>query len=188
MAKSTPRLKWWLGQIYVFQVVSAIPLHLLTCTTGISPVKSVDVILQIQVLPEGSCVTMDYRTDRVRLYTDGDGKVVQVPSIGWPRVSSSDSSCGDHNILCTDVNDDIILRIRCKTPKIDLPMYTNYRVTLIVTRHMYGFCFLGFFHLIREMFNSNFILFDMKCLNFCTIHKNKCKFYVGPQNDLQLIL
>ncbi|XP_078323369.1 uncharacterized protein LOC111126415 [Crassostrea virginica] len=38
--------------------------------------------IAIQVLPEGSCVTMDYRTDRVRLYTDGDGKVVQVPSIG----------------------------------------------------------------------------------------------------------
>ncbi|CAK93862.1 unnamed protein product (macronuclear) [Paramecium tetraurelia] len=38
--------------------------------------------LQIQVLPEGSIVTMDYRRDRVRIFHNPKGIVIQIPSIG----------------------------------------------------------------------------------------------------------
>jgi hypothetical protein len=38
--------------------------------------------LSIQLLPENSIVTMDYREDRVRLFVDKGGKVVKVPMIG----------------------------------------------------------------------------------------------------------
>ncbi|CAD8195365.1 unnamed protein product [Paramecium pentaurelia] len=38
--------------------------------------------LLIQVLPEGSIVTMDYRRDRVRIFHNSQGIVIQVPSIG----------------------------------------------------------------------------------------------------------
>ena len=37
---------------------------------------------QIQILPENSMVTMDYIEDRVRIFTDGEGKVVRPPMIG----------------------------------------------------------------------------------------------------------
>eukprot|EP00339_Tiarina_fusa_P016542 CAMPEP_0117016380 /NCGR_PEP_ID=MMETSP0472-20121206/12920_1 /TAXON_ID=693140 ORGANISM="Tiarina fusus, Strain LIS" /NCGR_SAMPLE_ID=MMETSP0472 /ASSEMBLY_ACC=CAM_ASM_000603 /LENGTH=68 /DNA_ID=CAMNT_0004720411 /DNA_START=289 /DNA_END=495 /DNA_ORIENTATION=- len=37
----------------------------------------------IQVIPDGSMVTMDYREDRVRIFVDAnDGKVVKAPTIG----------------------------------------------------------------------------------------------------------
>ena len=36
----------------------------------------------VQVLPEDSMVTMDYREDRVRIFVDGEGRVVSQPSIG----------------------------------------------------------------------------------------------------------
>ena len=38
--------------------------------------------LKVHVLPEGSMVTMDYRTDRVRVFVDPNNKVSQVPSVG----------------------------------------------------------------------------------------------------------
>ena len=38
--------------------------------------------LQVDLLPEGSMVTMDYRTDRVRVFIDNDGQVVGVPRKG----------------------------------------------------------------------------------------------------------
>ena len=38
--------------------------------------------LKVDLLPEGSMVTMDYRTDRVRVFIDNDGQVVGVPRKG----------------------------------------------------------------------------------------------------------
>jgi hypothetical protein len=38
--------------------------------------------LLVQLIPENSIVTMDYREDRVRVFVDKDGKVVKVPMIG----------------------------------------------------------------------------------------------------------
>ncbi|OWF45282.1 Subtilisin inhibitor 1 [Mizuhopecten yessoensis] len=38
--------------------------------------------ISVQVLPKGSMVTMDYRPERVRIFTDETGKVVDVPMIG----------------------------------------------------------------------------------------------------------
>ncbi|XP_076071666.1 uncharacterized protein LOC143043057 [Mytilus galloprovincialis] len=38
--------------------------------------------MTIQVLPENSMVTMDYRVDRVRIFTDAEGKVATKPTIG----------------------------------------------------------------------------------------------------------
>nr|XP_054754570.1 uncharacterized protein LOC129260639 [Lytechinus pictus] len=37
---------------------------------------------QVQILPEDSMMTMDFREDRVRILVDGAGKVVKSPSIG----------------------------------------------------------------------------------------------------------
>lgn len=45
-------------------------------------IKNVDPSLEVQVLPEDSMVTMDYRTDRVRIFVDSDGKVVRQPNAG----------------------------------------------------------------------------------------------------------
>ena len=38
--------------------------------------------LQVDVLPEGSMVTMDYRLDRVRIFVGEDGKVARAPRKG----------------------------------------------------------------------------------------------------------
>jgi hypothetical protein len=38
--------------------------------------------LTIQVLPKDSMMTMDYRTDRVRVMVDEDGKVAVTPRVG----------------------------------------------------------------------------------------------------------
>lgn len=38
--------------------------------------------LTIQVLPKDSMMTMDYRTDRVRIMVDKDGKVASTPRVG----------------------------------------------------------------------------------------------------------
>lgn len=45
-------------------------------------IKGVDPSLEVHVLPEDSMVTMDYRTDRVRIFVDADGKVVRQPNAG----------------------------------------------------------------------------------------------------------
>ena len=39
-------------------------------------------VRQIQCIPEGSMVTRDYREDRVRIFTNKDGKVVAAPTVG----------------------------------------------------------------------------------------------------------
>lgn len=39
-------------------------------------------ILQIQVLQQGSPATMDFRTDRVRIIVDSEGRVVGAPMTG----------------------------------------------------------------------------------------------------------
>ena len=36
----------------------------------------------IQVMPENSMMTMDYRTDRVRIFVNSENKVVKPPMIG----------------------------------------------------------------------------------------------------------
>ena len=40
------------------------------------------VVVQAMCIPEGSMVTMDFRTDRVRVFVDGQGKVAQAPHRG----------------------------------------------------------------------------------------------------------
>mmetsp|Transcript_93180 Transcript_93180/g.268188 ORF Transcript_93180/g.268188 Transcript_93180/m.268188 type:complete len:131 (-) Transcript_93180:30-422(-) len=37
---------------------------------------------KIFLIPEGRMVTMDYRTDRIRIFLDGDGKVSRAPILG----------------------------------------------------------------------------------------------------------
>ncbi|MFD9519502.1 serine protease inhibitor [Streptomyces sp. NPDC059979] len=39
-------------------------------------------ITELQVVPPGQLVTMDFRPDRVRLHVDADGIVSRVPRIG----------------------------------------------------------------------------------------------------------
>ncbi len=36
----------------------------------------------VQIMPPGSIMTMDYRTDRVLVHVDAQGKVVQAPTVG----------------------------------------------------------------------------------------------------------
>lgn len=38
--------------------------------------------LNIQIVPHGSFVTMDFRPNRVRIFVDAAGKVVSPPKIG----------------------------------------------------------------------------------------------------------
>jgi len=38
--------------------------------------------LAVHIMPENAPCTMDYRTDRVRIFVDKDGKVISTPSIG----------------------------------------------------------------------------------------------------------
>ena len=38
--------------------------------------------MNVFILPEDSMVTMDYRTDRVRIFVNEEGKVVRQPKIG----------------------------------------------------------------------------------------------------------
>ena len=38
--------------------------------------------VKVQIVPENSMVTMDYRLDRMRIYVDKDNKVVQPPKLG----------------------------------------------------------------------------------------------------------
>ncbi len=39
-------------------------------------------IKTIQIIPQGSMVTMDFREDRVRIFVDQQGKVAKSPHIG----------------------------------------------------------------------------------------------------------
>jgi hypothetical protein len=36
----------------------------------------------VQILPEGSIVTKDYRTNRVRVFVDEENRVASVPRVG----------------------------------------------------------------------------------------------------------
>jgi hypothetical protein len=38
--------------------------------------------LKVAIVPHGSMVTMDFRTDRVRIFVDADGLVVVNPNLG----------------------------------------------------------------------------------------------------------
>ena len=37
---------------------------------------------QVFIVKENSMVTMDYRTDRIRVFVDGNGKVARPPMVG----------------------------------------------------------------------------------------------------------
>ena len=39
-------------------------------------------VTTVQIVPEDSMVTMDYRTDRVRIFVDSNGKVARTPIVG----------------------------------------------------------------------------------------------------------
>lgn len=39
-------------------------------------------VKDVQILPEDSMVTMDFREDRVRIFVDTNGIVVRVPTVG----------------------------------------------------------------------------------------------------------
>jgi hypothetical protein len=39
-------------------------------------------LTNVFIVPEGSAITLDYRTDRVRVFIDKKGVVTQTPSIG----------------------------------------------------------------------------------------------------------
>jgi len=45
-------------------------------------IKDEEPSLTVQVLPNDSMVTMDYRTDRVRVFVDKEGIVTGVPRVG----------------------------------------------------------------------------------------------------------
>ncbi|XP_038063304.1 glu S.griseus protease inhibitor-like [Patiria miniata] len=41
-----------------------------------------DPTLEVEIVPYGYAVTADYRTDRVRIYLDAEGRVATPPTIG----------------------------------------------------------------------------------------------------------
>lgn len=41
-------------------------------------------------MPEGSIVTADFRTDRVRIFCDANDKVSGVPRVGWITIDYID--------------------------------------------------------------------------------------------------
>ena len=45
-------------------------------------IHNVDPSLQIDIIPEGSMVTMDHRIDRVRIFVNTDGVVADQPHKG----------------------------------------------------------------------------------------------------------
>ena len=57
----------------------------LICMTGEEAKQHIldtDASVLVQILPEGSIVTMDYSLDRVRIFVDEVGKVVSQPKRG----------------------------------------------------------------------------------------------------------
>jgi hypothetical protein len=52
------------------------------CKTLIEATGSSDLKGNVQIIPEDYMVTMDFRTDRVRIFVDGDGLVVKIPHRG----------------------------------------------------------------------------------------------------------
>ena len=45
-------------------------------------INGVDANLTVHIVPEGSMVTMDFRTDRVRVFVDEGGIVRSAPNVG----------------------------------------------------------------------------------------------------------
>ena len=45
-------------------------------------IRSEGLVTQVQVVPEGSMVTMDHREDRVRVFVDASGNVARPPKVG----------------------------------------------------------------------------------------------------------
>jgi hypothetical protein len=45
-------------------------------------INDADPSLLVQIIPDGSMMTMDYSESRVRIFVDGDGKVVRQPNKG----------------------------------------------------------------------------------------------------------
>jgi beta-lactam-binding protein with PASTA domain len=45
-------------------------------------IEKEDPSLEVQIVPYGHVVTQDYRTDRVRIYLDPEGRVARPPRIG----------------------------------------------------------------------------------------------------------
>ena len=39
-------------------------------------------VKDVEIVPEDAMVTADFRTDRVRVFVDGSGKVARTPTIG----------------------------------------------------------------------------------------------------------
>ncbi len=52
------------------------------CKTLIEATGSDDFKANVHIIPEDFMVTMDFRTDRVRIFVDGDGLVVKIPHRG----------------------------------------------------------------------------------------------------------
>jgi hypothetical protein len=52
------------------------------CKILIEATGSSDLMGNIQIIPEDYMVTMDFRTDRVRIFVDGDGLVARIPHRG----------------------------------------------------------------------------------------------------------
>ncbi|XP_071786995.1 uncharacterized protein [Asterias amurensis] len=45
-------------------------------------ISKTDTTLQVDLVPDGYMVTCDFRTDRVRIFLDADGKVTRPPRVG----------------------------------------------------------------------------------------------------------
>ena len=45
-------------------------------------ILEVEPTLSVQILPEDTMMSMDYRSSRVRIYVDVNGKVVRQPTVG----------------------------------------------------------------------------------------------------------
>lgn len=54
----------------------------LTADEAEKKIKEERPVVQVQVVPPNSFVTMDFRQNRVRLYVDSSGKVDREPRIG----------------------------------------------------------------------------------------------------------
>jgi hypothetical protein len=52
------------------------------CKTLIEATGSSDLKGNVQIIPEDFMVSMDFRTDRVRIFVDGDGIVDKIPHRG----------------------------------------------------------------------------------------------------------
>ena len=103
--KKRKRIYCWIGLVSVVALLAVgigIPVYMTqgshsrsgSCTDDLSTLVGMDgnaavqclqgqyPQFQISTIPEGSAVTMDYRTDRIRIFTDSQGRVATTPGIG----------------------------------------------------------------------------------------------------------